>query len=151
MGRMRGLVPAVLLPAARAAAGTGFEPPQGPFSKSFEVHAPDPSLRFAEMRTNLGSRFSIALPGRHAKVKQALSLVEVIGRPKMPSARYARAKGAGVEAKGLSKKGLPKRVFASVGRVKQDVLVLSIVVDEREARRHENLFKQICSKSRAER
>jgi hypothetical protein len=75
----------------------------------------------------------------------------VVGKPKMRSARFAGAKGATVMASGLSKEGRPKRVFIYVGRMKLNVLILSIVVDEREALRHKNLFKQICSKLKAER
>ncbi|MHC4135658.1 MAG: hypothetical protein ACYTDU_14805 [Planctomycetota bacterium] len=75
----------------------------------------------------------------------------VVGKPKMRSARFAGAKGATVMASALSKNGLPKRVFIYVGRMKLNVLIMSIVVDEREALRHKKLFKQICSQLKAER
>jgi hypothetical protein len=78
-------------------------------------------------------------------------LAEVVGRPKKRGARFAGAKGASVEASALTKEGLPKRVFVYVGRMKLNVVILSIVVDQREALRHKNLFKQICSKLKAER
>jgi hypothetical protein len=78
-------------------------------------------------------------------------LAELTGRPKKRSARLAGAKGATVTATGLTKKGLPKSVFLYVGRLKQDVLILTIVVDEREVLRHKNFFKQICSKLKADR
>jgi len=75
----------------------------------------------------------------------------VVGKPRMRAARFAGAKGATVTATGLSKNGLPKSVFIYVGRVKLNVLIMSIVVDERETRRNKKFFKQICSKLKAER
>ena len=85
------------------------------------------------------------------EVAEMPHLGEVVGRPKMRSARFAGAKGASVTASALTKEGLPKRIFIYVGRMKRNVLILSIVVDEREALRHKNLFKKICSKLKAER
>lgn len=85
------------------------------------------------------------------EVGEMPQLAEVLGRPKKRSTNLAGAKGATVTAAGLTKKGLPKRVFIYVGRMKQNVLILSIVVDEREVLRHKNLFRRICSKLKAER
>jgi len=62
------------------------------------------------------------------------------------SARYGKIKGHAVEAGAYSKKGLPKRFFAWGGKIKGATIVITLLVDEREARLHKDLMKQVCSK-----
>ncbi|MHC4548817.1 MAG: hypothetical protein ACYTEZ_08555 [Planctomycetota bacterium] len=77
---------------------------------------------------------------------EAKLLDRVVGKPKRRAVRVSGLKGAGVTAEGLSKQGLPQRVYVYVGRIKRHVLILTLAVDEREVRQHKDLFKQICSR-----
>jgi hypothetical protein len=54
-------------------------------------------------------------------------------------------KGYALTCEALSSKGLPKHVYIYGGKLKQSVIVLTIIVDAREARLHKNIGKQICS------
>ena len=50
-----------------------------------------------------------------------------------------------MEASVVAKSGLPQRWMGFVGRYKQDVVAVVVIVDEREARLHKDYLKQVCS------
>jgi len=73
------------------------------------------------------------------------ALDRVEGKPKGRSERFGGMKGASMWAEGVGKDGTPKEVFVFAGKEKQNVVILSIVVDAREVRLHKDFFKDICS------
>ena len=66
-------------------------------------------------------------------------------RPKPKDAAFGGLKGSAMEACVVGKDGLPQRWMAFVGKFKQDVVAIVVVVDEREARLHKDYLKQVCS------
>ncbi|MHC4339701.1 MAG: hypothetical protein ACYSX0_05765 [Planctomycetota bacterium] len=71
---------------------------------------------------------------------------KILKRPRTKAARIAGLKGFALTAQALSSKGLPKHVYIYGGKLKQSVLVFTIIVDAREARLYKDIGKQICSK-----
>ncbi|MCK6461386.1 MAG: hypothetical protein L6Q95_16010 [Planctomycetes bacterium] len=69
----------------------------------------------------------------------------VVKRPKAKAASFGGIKGSSMEASVIAKSGLPQRWMGFVGKLKQDVVTLVIVVDEREARLHKDYLKDVCS------
>ena len=45
----------------------------------------------------------------------------------------------------LDKNGLPKRFLVFAGKAKQGLIVITVIVDEREARLYKDYLKQVCS------
>lgn len=78
------------------------------------------------------------------------TLGEVTSRPRQKAARAGKIKGLGLTAAALTKEGLPKSVHVFAGKLKRSVLVITIVVDQRETRLHRDFFKQVCAKVEAE-
>lgn len=70
---------------------------------------------------------------------------QVAKKPKAKDATFSGIKGSAMEASVLTKGGLPQRWMGFVGRYKQDVVALVVIVDEREARLHKDYLKQVCS------
>jgi hypothetical protein len=69
----------------------------------------------------------------------------VVKKPRPKSATFCGVKGDCMEAAVIAKSGLPKRWMAFVGKYKQDVVTVIVIVDEREARLHKDYLKQVCS------
>jgi hypothetical protein len=69
----------------------------------------------------------------------------VVKKPKSKGATFSGIKGDWMEATVIAKSGLPQRWMGFVGKLKQDVVELVIVVDEREARLHKDYLKEVCS------
>ena len=95
-------------------------------------------VRGADPRINLKS----LVDGAWAQAQAEFG--KIVKKPRTRSARYGILKGHGATASAVSKKGIPKRFFAFAGKVKQAVLVITFVVDEREVRLHKDLFKRVC-------
>jgi len=66
-------------------------------------------------------------------------------KPSPRAATFCGIKGDAMEACVVAKSGLPQRWMGFVGKHKQDVVTVVIVVDEREARLHKDYLKQVCS------
>ncbi|HEX5136237.1 MAG TPA: hypothetical protein VFY93_04635 [Planctomycetota bacterium] len=70
---------------------------------------------------------------------------QVAKKPRARSATYSGIKGDWMEATVIAKSGLPQRWMGFVGKYKQDVITLIVIVDEREARLHKDYLKQVCA------
>ena len=70
---------------------------------------------------------------------------QVAKKPKARDAAFGGVKGSAMEASVVAKSGLPQRWMGFVGRYKQDVVAVVVIVDEREARLHKDYLKQVCS------
>jgi len=70
---------------------------------------------------------------------------QVAKKPRAKGATFSGLKGDWMEATVIAKSGLPQRWMGFVGRYKQDVVALVVLVDEREARLHKDYLKQVCS------
>jgi hypothetical protein len=70
---------------------------------------------------------------------------QVAKKPKARSVSFSGIKGDWMEAPVIAKSGLPQRWMGFVGKYKQDVITVVILVDEREARLHKDYLKQVCS------
>ena len=70
---------------------------------------------------------------------------EVLKKPRVKSAKYGELKGHSLTARFLDKKGFPKRFMVFVGKSRQGLIVVTVVVDEREARLYKDYLKQVCS------
>jgi len=70
---------------------------------------------------------------------------QVAKKPRAKSVSYSGIKGDWMESTVIAKSGLPQRWMGFVGKYKQDVITLVILVDEREARLHKDYLKQVCS------
>ena len=79
------------------------------------------------------------------KDEDELEFGQVAKKPRARGATYSGLKGDWMEASVIAKSGLPQRWMAFVGKYKQDVVTLVIIVDEREARLHKDYLKQVCS------
>jgi hypothetical protein len=77
--------------------------------------------------------------------EDATEFGQVEKKPRSRSATYSGLKGDWMEASVIAKSGLPQRWMGFVGKIKQDVVALVIIVDEREARLHKDYLKQVCS------
>jgi hypothetical protein len=69
----------------------------------------------------------------------------VLKKPKAKDTTLAGMKGCAMEATIIGKDGLPRRWLGFCGKYKQDVVELILFVDDREARLHKDLLKQVCS------
>jgi hypothetical protein len=70
---------------------------------------------------------------------------QVEKKPKAKDATFSGIKGSAMEASVVAKSGRPQRWMGFVGRYKQDVVAVVVIVDEREARLHKDYLKQVCS------
>lgn len=70
---------------------------------------------------------------------------QVAKKPKAKDATFNGIKGSAMEACVLGKNGMPQRWMGFVGKFKQDVVEVIVIVDEREARLHKDYLKQVCS------
>ena len=70
---------------------------------------------------------------------------EVLKKPRVKSAKYGDLKGHSLTAQVLDKKGFPKRFLVFAGKAKQGLIVITVIVDEREARLYKDYLKQVCS------
>lgn len=66
-------------------------------------------------------------------------------KPKTKDMTCSGFKGSMMDGPVVGKDGLPRRWMAFVGKYKQDVVEIIILVDAREARLHKDLLKQVCS------
>jgi hypothetical protein len=73
------------------------------------------------------------------------TFAQVVKKPRSKGATYSGLKGDWMEASVIAKSGLPQRWMGFVGKYKQDVVEVIIVVDEREARLFGDYLKQVCS------
>ncbi len=69
----------------------------------------------------------------------------VAKKPRPGGATFCGIKGDAMEACVVAKNGLPQRWMGFVGKYKQDVVTIVVIVDEREARLHKDYLKQVCS------
>jgi hypothetical protein len=69
----------------------------------------------------------------------------VAKKPKPKDATYNGIKGSMMEATVVGKNGLPQQWMAFAGKLKQDVVSVVVLVDERETRLHKDYLKQLCS------
>ncbi len=70
---------------------------------------------------------------------------QVAKKPKAKGASFGGIKGSAMEASVIATSGLPQRWMGFVGKYKQDVVTVVVVVDEREARLHKDYLKEVCS------
>lgn len=66
-------------------------------------------------------------------------------KPRPKNATFSGLKGCATDIPVVGKDGLPRRWMAFCGRAKQDVVLVTILVDERDARLHKDYLKQVCS------
>jgi hypothetical protein len=71
----------------------------------------------------------------------AATLGEVGKKPKAKAARHAGLKGDALEVEVRTKDNLPMVWYGFCGKHKQDMVLITICVDERETRLHKDLFK----------
>ena len=69
--------------------------------------------------------------------------LEVTKKPRTKGGRFGGLKGDTLEAEVRTKDGVPKVFFGFCGKHKQEVLLVTILVDERELRLHKNYFKDV--------
>jgi hypothetical protein len=66
-------------------------------------------------------------------------------RPRPRDATFDGIKGTTIEVPVVGKDGFPRRWMAFCGKYKQDVALVIVIVDDREARLHKDYLKQVCS------
>lgn len=71
-------------------------------------------------------------------------LGEVFDDERTKAARVARAKGSLLSAGAFDKKGNPKRYFVFVGKKDRQMLIVELLIDERDARLYDDVFDDIC-------
>jgi hypothetical protein len=101
--------------------------------------------RFAYQTPDGGSVAGTDAAGllRVAWGEAAGELGEVVKKPKAKAARYAGLKGDALEAEVLTKEGLPKVWYGFCGKHRQDMVLITILVDQRETRLHKDLFRDM--------
>ena len=73
---------------------------------------------------------------------------KVLKKPRIRGAKFNGVKGHSMVATVLTKDGMPKRYMVFAGKLRQRVVLITVVVDAREARMHRDYLKQVCSQIR---
>jgi len=72
-------------------------------------------------------------------------LGKVTKKARTKPGKAGKTKGVTLQAEALTKEGLPKQFYAFAGKIKQTVVVIAMLVDDREARLYKDLFKDVCA------
>lgn len=121
----------------------GYEPPHVAGRIRFQGREAGTTYITEDRQEVLGSDVEKLLELSWRDDEKEFSKVEK--KPKPKDATFNGIKGSAMEAFVVAKNGLPQRWMGFVGKFKQDVVEVIVIVDDREARLHKDYLKLVCS------